>query len=159
MVLESLFYSLALLSNAKSHAFSLSADTNEACDAGAVNRGDFLNAHVKETVFLKLALSVEVADNEATLLILVTDSSHHFDVESLSKEVNILSKVSEASVDLDLVLPFIVSPFLFEIELSAIGWLEFVDKVNLYLVEINDVRNVSACRIKGEIAVDSSIVS
>ena len=56
------FNGLTFLANAESHALSLGSDPNEPRNATSVLTSCFLNTEVDKTVFLELALGVEVAD-------------------------------------------------------------------------------------------------
>ena len=150
--------SLAFLSNTESHALSLGPNSDETGNAAAVWSRDPFNTHVDKAIFLKLAFCVEVADQEPTLLILFSDGSHQLDIQSLSEVLNVLSQMRKRGVDLYLVFPLIVSPLLLEVKLAALSRLKLVDEVDLDLVQVDDVRNVAARRIKGQVAVDGSIV-
>ena len=135
--------SFALLSNAESHPFSLGSDPDQAGDSAAIRACHPLNAHVDQTVLLKLGLGVQVAHQEAALLILLSDSSHKLNIESLSEVVHILAEVGDACVDLDFVLPFVVRPLLLEVQLGTVCWLQLIDEVDLDLVQVNDVLDVA----------------
>ena len=135
--------SFALLSNAESHSFSLGSDPDQAGDSAAIRACHPLNTHVDEAVLLKLGLGVQVAHQEAALLILLSDSSHELNIESLSEVVHILAQVGDACVDLDFVLPFIVRPLLLEVQLGTVRRLQLIDEVDLDLVQVNDVLDVA----------------
>jgi hypothetical protein len=92
------------------------------------------------------------------LLILLADGCHDLNIESVRKEVHVLPKVCKSRVDLNLVLPFVVSPFLLEVKLAALSWLKFIDEIDLDLIQVDYVRNVAASRIKGQVAVNGTIV-
>jgi hypothetical protein len=52
--------------------------------------------------------------------------------------LHILLQISNWSAHLYLVLPFILSPLLFELKFSALSRLEGVDEVNLNFIDIDD---------------------
>ena len=60
---------------------------------------------------------------------------------------------------MDFVLPFVVGPLFLEIKLCALGRLQFVNEIDLDLIQVYDVRNVATCRVKGKIAIDGAVVS
>lgn len=157
-MVEGSLYSLALLSNAESHALSLGPNSDETGNAAAIWSRDSLNTHVDKAIFLKLAFGVEVADQEPTLLILFSDRSHQLDIQSLSEVLNVLSQMRKRSVDLYLVFPLIVSPLLLEIKLSAVRREKLIDEINLNLVDVNDVGKIATCRIEGQVAIDGTVI-
>jgi hypothetical protein len=53
--------SFTLLSNAQSHAFGLSSDSDKASDSAAIRSRHALNAHVNQAVLFKLGFGVQVA--------------------------------------------------------------------------------------------------
>ena len=71
---------------------------------------------------------------------------------------NVLFEIGEGRVDLDFVLPVVVSPLLLELELRAISRHERVDEVNLDLIDIDHIRNISTRRVEGQVAVNGTVV-
>lgn len=71
---------------------------------------------------------------------------------------DVFLEVYNRRVDLDFVLPIILSPLLFELKLGAIGWHQSVNEVDLNFVDVDDVRDVAARRVEAKVAVDSAIV-
>mmetsp|Transcript_19580 Transcript_19580/g.26463 ORF Transcript_19580/g.26463 Transcript_19580/m.26463 type:complete len:392 (-) Transcript_19580:1518-2693(-) len=59
---------------------------------------------------------------------------------------------------LHLILPIVVSPLFLELELRAVGRCERVDEVNLNLVDIDDVGDVTARRVKRQVPINRPVV-
>lgn len=57
--------------------------------------------------------------------------------------LNVFLQVQDRCVDLHLVLPIVVSPLLLELKIRAGSWHQGVDEVDLDLVDVDDVRDVS----------------
>ena len=113
---------LTLLADAKSHAFGLCAKANQALDANGWRLAccsrrllRLLNRHVDETIFLELALGIEVGDQEASLLISFRNLRHQLDIKYASEVLYVLFELLDGRVNLHLVLPIVVSPFLLEL--------------------------------------------
>lgn len=89
---------------------------------------------------------------------MLSDSSHELNIESLSEVVHIFAQVGHTCVDLNLVLPFVVRPLLLEVQLGAVRRLQLIDEIDLDLVQIDDVLNVSTGGIVAKVPIDGSIV-
>ena len=72
--------------------------------------------------------------------------------------LDVLLKIQDGRVHLHLVLPVVVSPLLLELKLRAIGRHQSVDEVDLDLIDVDDVGNVSTGRIEGKVAIDGTVV-
>ena len=68
---------------------------------------------------------------------------HQLDVELLSKVFNVLLEIQDWRVDLHLVLPVVVSPLLLELKVGAGSGHQGIDEIDLNLVDVDDVRDVS----------------
>ena len=156
---------LALLAHAERHALCLGAQPDQPRDAhhwrlsgrlGCLRR--LLDRHVDEAVLLELALRVEVGDEEASLLVCLRNLRHQLDVELLGEVLHVLLEVQNRCVNLHLVLPVVVCPFLLEFEVRASCGHEGIDEVDLDLVDVDDVRDVAARRVEGQVAIDRSVV-
>ena len=72
--------------------------------------------------------------------------------------LNIFFQVRYGSRDLDLVLPFVLSPLLLEFELCAVAGHKSVNEVDLNLINIDHVGDVAGRGVESEISVNSSII-
>lgn len=72
--------------------------------------------------------------------------------------LDVFFKINNRCIDLDFVLPIILSPLLFKLKLGAVGWHQSVNEVDLNFVDVDDVRDVAAWRVEAKVAVDSAIV-
>ena len=108
---------LAFFANAESHSLGLGPNTDKACDTAAVWSRHPFNAQVYQAVLLEFALGIEVANQEAALLVLFSNLSHQFDVQCLGKVLDVFAEITSIVIDLSLVFPFIVGPLLLEVEL------------------------------------------
>ena len=118
-----------------------------------------LNRHVDQAVLLEFTLGVEVGHKETSRLVGFTDLSHELNVQLLGKMLNVLLEIGEGRVDLHFVLPVVVSPLLLKLKLRTVSWHESIDEVDLNLVDVDDIWNVSTGRVECQVPVDSSIVS
>ena len=83
---------------------------------------------------------------------------HQLDIKFRSEVLHVLLEVQDRCVNLHLVLPVVVSPFLLEFKVRASSWHQGVYEVDLNLVDVDDMRNVSTGRIKSQVTVDCSVV-
>ena len=91
---------LAFLTHAKSHSlcFGTQADQARYADDRWLSWGSwrllsFLDRHIDQTVLLKLALRVEVCNQESSLLVSLRDLCHQLYVKRLSEVLNVLLKI------------------------------------------------------------------
>jgi hypothetical protein len=70
-----------------------------------------------------------------------------------------LFEVSNLSVDMHFVFPLVLCPLEFEFEFRTISWHQSVNKVDLYLIDVDNVRLVATCTFKCQITINCSIVS
>jgi hypothetical protein len=89
---------------------------------------------------------------------LLSDSSHELNIESLSEVVHIFAQVGDTCVDLNFVLPFVVCPLLLEVQLGTVRRLQLIDEVDLDLIQVNDVLNVTTGGIVAKVPIDGAIV-
>ena len=73
--------------------------------------------------------------------------------------LHVLLQVSNWCAHLNLVLPFVLCPFLLEFKFSALCRLESIDKVNLNFVDIDHEGDISTGRIESQVSIDCTVVS